>query len=427
MTESPVFFEIEEHLVWQKALALAHQSENFLFLNGNKLEYPQGIFPLCIAVGRAVEINPHENPFDEITKAHQLGKHLFGCFSYDLKNHLEQLESTNPDFMGSPECCFFEAEWILKREGNQWIYMGENPQAFKSQVLQANAPEFPQRFHYNVRQSLNKEQYTQTVLAIKNHILEGDVYELNLCIEFGLEDVSIDPIQTYFDLNRLSPMPFSALFKFGSDYIISASPERFLRKEGGRIISQPIKGTAARGKNREEDEARKYALRHSEKELSENMMIVDLVRNDLARTAIPGSIEVDELFGIYSFPQVHQMISTVSAKVAHQTKALDIIAAAFPMGSMTGAPKIMAMQLIEKYEKSKRGMFSGALGYISANGDFDLNVLIRSIFYNASTKRLSWQAGSAIVWDSEPELEYQECILKTKAIRKVLGLDDLID
>src|SRR5690606_8474955 len=191
-------------------------------------------------------------------------------------------------------------------------------------------------------------------------------------------------------------------------------------KEGHKIISQPIKGTMRRGSNESEDNVLKDQLYHSEKERAENMMIVDLVRNDLARSAIPGSVKVDELFGIYTYPKVHQMVSTVSANAGSDVAFSEIIRNAFPMGSMTGAPKVSAMKLIEQFESSRRGLFSGAAGYITPNGDFDFNVVIRSILYEQKTKKISFQVGSAITYDAVPDQEYQECQLKAEAMRQVL-------
>ena len=220
----------------------------------------------------------------------------------------------------------------------------------------------------------------------------------------------------YLDFNQISPNPFSCFQKHNDYYILSASPERFLKNESGKIISQPIKGTRPRGSSAAEDEALKKDLRSDKKELAENMMIVDLVRNDLARSCKTGSIKVEEMFGVYTFKQVHQMISTIVAQKRDEVNAFDVIKNAFPMGSMTGAPKVKVMELIEQYENTKRGAFSGTAGYISPNKDFDFNVLIRSIFLNTETNTYSFQAGSAITYDSIPEKEYEECLVKTKAI-----------
>jgi len=202
---------------------------------------------------------------------------------------------------------------------------------------------------------------------------------------------------------------------------LSASPERFLKKINNKLISQPIKGTIKRGGSKIEDENLKFALKNDNKELAENIMIVDLVRNDLTRTVLNASVKVEELCEIYSFKQVHQMISTISAEIDNNLALSDIFKNTFPMGSMTGAPKIRAMEIIEKYEKTKRGLYSGAVGYINPKGDFDFNVVIRSIFYNSENNYLSFTVGGAITANSVPENEYNECLLKAKAILEVLG------
>lgn len=237
-------------------------------------------------------------------------------------------------------------------------------------------------------------------------------------MEFYAENITINPFDIYLKLNQLSPNPFSCFIKNDNQFIICASPERFLKKDKNTIISQPIKGTAKRYNITQDDLDSKEKLLNSEKERAENLMIVDLVRNDLAKSAVPGSVKVEELFGIYKFPQVFQMISTISAEVTKNTPLSKLIKDTFPMGSMTGAPKIKSMKLIEKYEKSKRGVFSGAIGSIDSNGNFDFNVVIRSLFYNSKTEKLSFQVGSAITIDSNPEEEYNECLLKAQAIFK---------
>ena len=199
-----------------------------------------------------------------------------------------------------------------------------------------------------------------------------------------------------------------------------ASPERFLKKIKNTILSQPIKGTSKRGNNIKEDEEEKKALQLNEKERSENTMIVDLVRNDLSKICTEGSVMVKEYLKIYSFPQVHQMISTISGNLRENISFSEILSATFPMGSMTGAPKKRVMELIEQYEKTKRGLFSGTVGYINPGGDFDFNVVIRSILYNEENNYLSIQAGSAITFKSDPHKEYEECNIKIEAMRQAL-------
>jgi para-aminobenzoate synthetase component 1 len=253
-------------------------------------------------------------------------------------------------------------------------------------------------------------------------IIAGDFYELNYCMEFFSKMDRPDLASIYLILNEISPMPFSAFQGINGQYILSASPERFLKLTGKKLIAQPIKGTIKRDEDILVDEQLKHQLRNSEKEIAENMMIVDLMRNDLGRSAVAGSIKVPEMFEIYSYRHVHQMISTITAELRSEVHFIDAIRNAWPMGSMTGAPKIKVMETIEHYESSKRGMFSGSVGYITPDGDFDFNVLIRSIFYSDRMNCLKFSAGSAITYDADPEYEYKECLLKTRPILEALNL-----
>ena len=268
---------------------------------------------------------------------------------------------------------------------------------------------------------ISKEEYISTIEKLLTHIKRGDCYEINYCQEFYAEEANIDPLHVYNRLMEVSPNPFSCYYKLKDKYVICASPERFIQKRGNRILSQPIKGTAKRDlTNQGKDQVLKKQLFESEKDKSENVMVVDLVRNDLSRVCKVGSVEVDELFGVYSFPQVHQMISTIKGELIDGISFAEIIKACFPMGSMTGAPKRRVMELIELYEKTKRGIYSGAVGYINPEKDFDFNVVIRSILYNATNQYLCYLVGGGITFYSDPENEYAECLLKATAINKVL-------
>ncbi|RYY24748.1 MAG: anthranilate synthase component I family protein, partial [Sphingobacteriaceae bacterium] len=255
----------------------------------------------------------------------------------------------------------------------------------------------------------------------KQHIIRGDIYETNFCQEFYAENIEIDPVSVFQELNAASPTPFACYFKAHDKHILSASPERFLAKRDQQLISQPIKGTSARATSPQQDEHQKNLLKNSIKEQAENVMIVDLVRNDLTKSAVSGSVQVEELFGIYSFKQVHQMISTITATLDEAIDLTDAIKNTFPPGSMTGAPKLKAMQLMEQFEGSKRSIYAGAVGYFSPNEDFDFNVIIRTVLYNQTEKYLSFQVGSAITFQSEPEAEYEECLLKASAMMRVLS------
>jgi len=273
----------------------------------------------------------------------------------------------------------------------------------------------------DLQSRFNKNDYIAAANKIKEHISRGDIYVTNFCQEFFADGAKIDPVNTFLQLNSLSPTPFAAFYKWQDNFILCASPERFLAKRNDKLISQPIKGTAKRGRDDEEDEHIKQELRNHTKELQENVMIVDLVRNDLTRSAKQGTVKTEELFSIYTFNQVHQMISTVVCELQEGISAVQAIRNTFPMGSMTGAPKISAMQLMEQYERSRRGVYSGAIGYFSPDNDFDFNVVIRTLLYNSIEKYLSFQTGSAITYHADPEKEYEECLLKAKAILEVLG------
>ena len=401
-----------------RLLAWAGSFPYFCFLNPNNWQqtYPQGSFPKVLAVA-------HQKAcFSFLDEQNLSDKWLFGYLGYDLKNTLENLQSQNPAFITFPDSLCFEALHLFVWGTDTISVFSElSERELLEEIKGFPIPEIQENIG-KLEAKVSFEQYCQNVEAIKNHIIEGNIYELNYCIEFFSENTRIAPIKRYRYLCRLSPMPFSAMLKVEDKYVLCASPERFLKKEAQKLISQPIKGTIKRGSSPEEDQANYQALKNSEKEIAENMMIVDLVRNDLARSAVIGSTKATELFGIYAFQQVFQMISTIEAEISSDISPQKAIAHAFPMGSMTGAPKIRAMELIEKYENSKRGVFSGAIGYFSPQGDFDFNVVIRSIFYDATHQKLSFQVGSAITYDAQAEEEYQECLLKAQAIRQVLAL-----
>jgi para-aminobenzoate synthetase component 1 len=333
------------------------------------------------------------------------GKNYFGYISYDYKNKIEYLTSCNIDHLNFDELFFFEP--IELQHFNTPIHLSSISNTISNAAIE-------------IKQRVSRQEYISTVSKLKEHISKGDIYEINYCIEFYAENAMINPLSVYKKLNQISEAPFSAFLKLNDKYIISSSPERFIQKKGNEIISQPIKGTARRDDEKNADDILKEELKNSLKDKTENVMIVDLVRNDLSKIAKRGTVKVDELFGLYSFKQVHQLISTISSELNEQFDFKDIIHALFPMGSMTGAPKIKTMQLIEQYEKTKRGVYSGALGYIGENGNFDFSVVIRSILYNSKNKYLSFMVGSAITAQSNAEQEYEECLLKAKAMFEVL-------
>ncbi|MEP7374891.1 MAG: anthranilate synthase component I family protein [Chitinophagaceae bacterium] len=347
---------------------------------------------------------------------------LFGHLNYDLKNGLEALSSHHNDHIQFPEIFFFEPSVLISLNESDIKIQADDPGKVFNEINRIVLPGNVngKKGKILIKSRLQKEEYLSIISKLKQHILRGDCYEINFCQEYFSESENIDPLTTYKKLNDISPNPFSALYKLRDKWLICASPERFLKKEGTKILSQPIKGTSKRIPGDDiSDKKSKDELLHSNKDRSENVMVVDLVRNDLSKVCKEGTVKVDELFGIYSFPQVHQMISTISGELKNNISFSDIIKATFPMGSMTGAPKKKVMELIEQYEKTKRGIFSGAVGYISPDGDFDFNVVIRSIMYNSSSGYLSFQTGSAITFYSDPEKEWEECLLKAGAMKSV--------
>ena len=353
---------------------------------------------------------------------------LFGYISYDLKNEIEDLSSKNRDNLLFPTLQFFVPEIVITVAGNELTahyYASNNtPAAINAlidDICKQPQPVPPLNFANSFTARVSRKQYIDNFSKIQNHIQQGDIYEINYCIEFFTNPKGFDPYNTQRQLLATSPTPYSAFFKDNSQYLLCASPERYIAKSNNTLISQPIKGTIARGATSELDAANQLTLSQSPKERAENIMIVDLVRNDLSRIASKGTVNVDELCGIYPFRQVHQMISTVSCKLEPNASFSSIVRATFPMGSMTGAPKVRAMHIIDEYEVSQRGLYSGTVGYISPNGDFDFNVVIRSLLYNEKKKYLSFSVGSAITAKANAAQEYDECLLKASAILKTLN------
>lgn len=354
---------------------------------------------------------------------------LFGFISYDMKNDTEELKSNNPDMIQMPLMHFFCPRYIFFINPDKVnIHYHPDPQKpeFPNEIKELLDSSFvpPQ---YDVppialQHHLSKEIYIETIQNIKQHIQRGDIFEMNFCQEFFAHPVKVNPFQLYARLNDVSPTPFSCYYRYHDRYLLSASPERFLTKNGQHIITQPIKGTIRRGINSDEDHRLKRQLYNDPKERAENVMIVDLVRNDLTKTALKGSVQVDELCGIYTFSQVHQMISSIRSIHDPRYSIMDTIQQAFPMGSMTGAPKVKAMELIEYYEQSGRGLYSGTVGYITPEKNFDFNVIIRSFLYNQTNEYLSFHVGGAITANSDPEQEYAECLVKAKAMMDALNI-----
>jgi len=404
----------------KKMLSWANQFGIFCFLDNHRYQTNYHSIECLLAVGKKNSFIANTgNALNELQGfLNEKPRWLFGHLGYDLKNEIESVTSSYKSRHGFPDIFFFEPKIIIRLSENEIEIENENAEKIFEEIMQTLERSELKNDPINIQQRVSKKEYIETIEQLKKHILRGDCYEINYCMEFFAEEAVIDPLSVYEKLSKTSPNPFSALYKIEDKWLICASPERFLKREGNKILSQPIKGTSSRFlKDDFKDKRSKEELYASEKDRSENVMVVDLVRNDLARVCKEGTVKVDELFGIYSFPQVHQMISTISGELKDEISFTEITKATFPMGSMTGAPKRKVMELIDQYERSGRGIFSGAVGYITPEMDFDFNVVIRSIMYNASEKYLSFMAGSGITFYSDAEKEYEECLLKAEAMR----------
>ncbi len=422
----------DTQFVKKQLMRWGQQFDAFVLLDSSnyKEKYSNYDFVCATLPISEIKLESTKDAFDRLEKYQsEVNDWIFGYLTYDLKNDVENLTSSNYDGVKFPALHFFQPKVIFFLKGNKlevsYLSSTDELQINKilEEVLNTDIEVKIKESRLHIQNRIPKEIYINNVSKLQNHIRRGDIYEVNFCQEFYSENAVIDSVEKYFMLNEISTPPFASFYKLDNHFLISASPERFVQKTGDRVISQPIKGTAKRGKTIKEDNQIISDLQKDVKERAENIMIVDLVRNDLSKTAKNGSVEVEELCKVYSFQQVHQMISTVSSKVEKGISPVEILRNSFPMGSMTGAPKIRAMQLIDVYESTKRGLYSGSVGYFTPDGNFDFNVIIRSILYNADKHYLSFTVGGAITSKSIPEKEFEETMLKADAMFKILKHD----
>lgn len=418
------------HCIKEKLLQWSTQFREVVWLDSNKHQTQYSNYDAVLAVDAFTVLQTDSfDSFNKLKEYQSLTKDwLFGYLSYDLKNDTEELSSNNFDGLNFPELFFFQPKKVFLLKDDvleiQYLNFVDDELAFDFTEIEAiridqtiiNQVDNP----IKIKLRMTKDSYFEKFEEIHKHILRGDIYEVNFCQEFYAENCQLNPLKVYQKLNIISNPPFATFLKLDDKYLLSASPERYLYKKNNLVVSQPIKGTAKRSKDKFEDAQLKSILENDIKERSENIMIVDLVRNDLSKTATKGSVKVPELCKVYSFDQVHQMVSTVTSEVEHTKSPVEIIRTSYPMGSMTGAPKVSAMKIIENLEDTKRGLYSGSVGYFTPNNDFDFNVVIRSILYNESNNYVSYSVGGAITAKSNAEDEYQECLTKAKAMREAL-------
>ncbi|MCG1034774.1 anthranilate synthase component I family protein [Polaribacter sargassicola] len=413
----------------QNLLSWSQQFETVIWLDSNNYKQKYSSFNCALAVDEFTSIKTdYYNAFKKLKEYQTITKdYIFGYITYDVKNDVEQLTSNNFDGLDFADLYFFQPKKLIFINNNsvEFLYLrmvdDEIDDDFKEiKNFEKNINTQKETSEIKIKLRVHKDEYHTKINKILNHIHQGDIYEANYCQEFYAENSTINPINVYNDLNKISEPPFASFLKMGDKYALCASPERYIKKEGLKVISQPIKGTAKRLISEFDDAKIANDLMRDEKERAENVMIVDLVRNDLSKTAQIGSVKVEELCKVYSFKQVHQLISTVTSLVDKKTHPVDILQSTYPMGSMTGAPKVSAMKIIENLEETKRGLYSGTIGYFTPENDFDFNVIIRSILYNEEKKYISFSVGGAITAKSNPEKEYEECLLKAKAMKYVL-------
>jgi para-aminobenzoate synthetase component 1 len=402
------------------------QFEDIVWLNSNKDVIADYDAILAVEAFTAIKTD-YTQALDALEEYQQQTQDwIFGYLSYDIKNGIEDLKSKNDDGLEFPDLYFFQPQklFLIKDNCVECLYLNmladeieDDLKSIENQDVLSSNNAFQ---NTNLIPKISKTTYLSKVEEVLKHIQRGDIYEMNFCQEFFAENHQLNPQNCFQNLNDISQPPFACFFKHEHQFALGASPERFLKKSNQQLVSQPIKGTAKRHKDSEIDKNYKLKLQKDPKEIAENVMIVDLVRNDLSKIAKKNSVKVDDLCKIYSFKQVHQMISTISAELKPEIGLKDILKATFPMGSMTGAPKVSAMQIIENLESTKRGLYSGCIGYITPEFDFDFNVVIRSILHNSLKKYTSLMVGSAITHQSIPENEYEECLVKAKALMEVL-------
>lgn len=353
-----------------------------------------------------------------------------GYFSYDLLHLLEDIPSRTVDDIGFPDChmAFYDTVIAFDNHENKGyiVSITENKVDDVIELLKKVGTAHPISTQYSIGADSNtplqtstftKEAYIKAIQKAMEYIAAGDIYQVNLSQRF-LTEVDTAPYDLYLRLREASPAPFSAYLDFGKAAVLSSSPERFLKVDGKSIETSPIKGTRPRGKNPEEDKRLKKELEQSEKDRSEHIMIVDLERNDLGKVCKYGTVRVKDEMDIQSFAQVHHMVSTVVGELKEGIGLMDIMKATFPGGSITGAPKVRAMEIIEELEPVKRGVYTGSIGYIGFNGKMDMNIAIRTL--SVKDGNAFFSVGGGIVADSDPKAEYQETLDKAKGMIEAL-------
>ena len=407
-----------------KLLFFSKSKENVILLDSNS---KKNDYEFIFSYGKISELKSFDNSLDKLDNyIKQVDDWIFGFVSYDLKDEIEGFSSKNLKYFDVPNLSFFQPStiWVFDGVELKALYFDEK-ELFdvwnEINKIHIGYDSIKSNPNVELKGRLSKEEYIKKIKNIKKRIKMGDTYELNFCFDFFNDNTKINPENTFKKLNKLTESPMSVYYKDHHLHVLSSSPERFIKRNKKTIISQPIKGTKKRGKNIDEDVFLINSLKNSIKEKSENHMIVDLVRNDFSRIAKKGSVKVTELSKINTYKNIHQMVSTIEAQIENDMFFSTILKSTFPMGSMTGAPKIKTMKIIDELEETSRGIYSGAIGYIDPNENFDFNVVIRTIIYDDKLSKISVNVGSGITFKSDPKDEYEECLTKIDALKKSLS------
>ena len=407
-----------------KLLFFSKSKENVILLDSNS---KKNDYEFIFSYGKISELKSFDNSLDKLDNyIKQVDDWIFGFISYDLKDEIEGFKSKNLKYFDVPNLSFFQPStiWVFDGVELKALYFDEK-ELFdvwnEINKIHISCDSNKSNLNVELKGRLSKVEYIKKIKNIKKRIKMGDTYELNFCFDFFNDNTKINPENTFKKLNKLTESPMSVYYKDQYFHVISSSPERFIKRNKKTIISQPIKGTKKRGATLQEDVFLINSLKNSVKEKSENHMIVDLVRNDFSRIAKKGTVKVTELSKINTYKNIHQMVSTIEAQIENDMFFSTILKSTFPMGSMTGAPKIKTMKIIEEFEETSRGIYSGAIGYIDPDKNFDFNVVIRTIIYDDKLSKISVNVGSGITFKSVPEDEYEECLTKIDALKKSLS------
>ena len=472
MERYPLISEVFTPLNAAEAFELFHQRPFSFFLDSGMDPENLGRYsfigsdPFLVLKSRGNEIaflDPKEgeskrgNPFealDELLKEYTIEPcpsptpfvgGVAGYFSYDLCHFIERLPSTAVDDLQLPECYLAFYDLVLTfdhLEGKTYIASSGFPeqeeekrlkraaerlQEVKERLLTRPSPPtkepIPSRNNralgITLRSNFSRQEYLKAVEAAREHIAAGDIFQVNLSQRFEA-GVPIPPYELYRHLRHINPAPFAAYLNLDEVTVLSASPERFLKLRGDLVETRPMKGTRPRGNSASEDEALARELQNSIKDKAENVMIVDLERNDLGKVCRFGTVQVRELWTLEKYATVFQLTSTVEGRLRQGENRIDLLKACFPGGSITGAPKVRAMEIIDELEPTKRSIYTGSIGYLSFSGEMDLNIVIRTIL--VKNEKAYLQVGGGIVYDSAPEAEYQETLDKAKALFQALSL-----